>query len=154
MKPVIYVLAIGFLGAFLSQSTHVTYEWIGKDSKKTKAFSGIMGVKSIELPVKKEFIEKHWFYGEGVITTLSYPDSSSITLHLGFSIKLPFKEEPEIIDSVECVDYVERSGKTNGKNWKERNYKHIPFNIIYDNVGDREKELFERSLEKLNLNAL
>ena len=154
MKLVIYLLVFGLFGTIFNQSNYVTYEWIGKNSKKTKAFSGIMGVESIELPVKREFFENHLMYGEGIITTLSYPDSSSITLHLGFSVKLPFIEEPAILDSVESEDYIERSGIIKGKNWKERNYKKIPLNILYQDVGDKEKEIFELSLKKLRINAL
>jgi hypothetical protein len=92
---------------------------------------------------------KNTEYGEGLITKISYKDGSSITLHFGGVVKLPFCQLPECIvaDSTKTSDYISRSGYSKDKilMWCEINYSS-PFNIYYSDVRKSKKVLFDQAL--------
>lgn len=43
----------------------------------------------------KNYKQHHWYYNEGVVTTLLFPDSCLFSLHYGYTMKIPLLDEPE-----------------------------------------------------------
>jgi len=102
------------------------------------------------IDVPKGYQVKNNQYGEGLITNISYKDGSSITLHFGGVIKLPFCQLPEciVIDSIKTSVYTMRSGFSNKNKlmWREINYSSW-FNILYANVKKSNKKTFDEVLK-------
>jgi len=101
------------------------------------------------LEVPSHFKVSHDEYGEGVVFTLSYPDSSYILLHFGGDIYLPFLEGPAY-----AVDSTFKKGSTTiqighvkGKSlyWREESRAGL-INLLFCNVRKNMLPLFEKAL--------
>ena len=67
----------------------VKYNWLGKNGEAH------IGIYEAYLQIPEDYKQNHWYYGEGVVTTLLFSDSSLITLHCGFTMKIPLLDEPD-----------------------------------------------------------
>ena len=97
---------------------------------------------TINVPVN--YKESNLFYGEGIITTLTYQDSSTIVLHFGSNMTIPFCDGSEFIATDSSyVNHIKIRSGYNIKNksvWRECNYPL--YNIMYYSVPSENKELF------------
>ena len=102
---------------------------------------------TIEIP--KGYRVTNTEYGEGLITHISYKDGSSINLHFGGVVKLPFCQLPGcvLIDSTRNAKYLSRSGYTKKGYllWREDNYA-VLFNTWYIDVKKSNRIIFDKSL--------
>jgi hypothetical protein len=89
-------------------------------------------------------------YGEGMVTTLVWRDSSTILLHVGGVMTLPLLERTThtIEDSLAVPHgYSERgSGTVGDLFWREDALYGGWYNIAYESVRSRRRVLFDNSL--------
>jgi hypothetical protein len=82
------------------------------------------------LDVPIGFSADTWNYKEGIVTTLSYKDGSSIVLQRGLMYRIPMFQDPEdVVDSsIEGNERTMRKGhyKRGNKRWGEINYRILP----------------------------
>ena len=99
--------------------------------------------------IPPDFNKANWHYGEGLVTTLTYDDSSYILLHLGGNMQLPFLDEPDykVLYKKEYDNKTVRKGKVD-KNlfWCEYSFINMT-NIAYSKVSDEKIELYNKSLD-------
>jgi hypothetical protein len=127
----------------------VNYKWLGRHA------AAHISTYEIELRILKNYNQNHWYYGEGVITTITYPDSSLITLHCGFNTKIPFFDGPDyFVEEIIVLDnYIIRKG-TNMKSklyWEERNFKQEPINIAFDYVPKEKINVYQKVLDSIQI---
>ncbi len=140
-----YNLIFVFLLSGLHQSGNVA---VG-DSAAEKYWwvwsSDTLGV--LEVPSNPKVLYDE--YGEGVVFTLSYPDSSYLVLHFGGDIRLPFLDGPDyVVDSTLNKDGATiRVGhiKEKALYWREESREDL-INILYCNVTKARLQLFENAL--------
>ena len=101
------------------------------------------------LDVPSHFKESQHQYGEGVVTMLSYHDSSLIELQFGGDIRLPLLSGPEyILDStaVQKGRHIRFGHMENSKRaWQEDAMVHM-MNITFFNVRRNMIGLYEKAL--------
>ena len=127
----------------------VTYKWLGKNANAN------FGIYDLQLKIPKKYKQHHWYYGEGVVTTLLFSDSCQITLHIGFQMKVPLLDEPEFIVEEKCEldEFRIRKGisKKSKLYWEEHNYKGKPINVAFSNVPKEEISIYQKSLKSINI---
>ena len=119
----------------------ITYTW------------AVAGDTIARIEVPKGFKENNWEYGEGIVTNLTYADSSYIVLHFGFNMSLPFLKSPEhlIYNEEKKSDRTIRYGRIQHTKlcWREENLYPIPINIAFSRVPANKLKTFERSLASI-----
>ena len=78
----------------LASDTLVTFRWIGDRKKGATIQAEATPFDSFEIDVPPGFNVQHWWYGEGLLTGLHYPDGTSIALHFGGNMSLPNGDRP------------------------------------------------------------
>jgi len=151
IKSIIYILLLlnVVLIAQSDSTEYKNYHWLGKNAETT------ISVYDIELLIPKDYKQDHWYYGEGVITTLLFSDSSLVTLHFGFTMKIPLLDEQEYLlnNKEELKDYILRKGiNTKSKLfWQEHNYTGIPINIAFSNVTKEKIAVYQEVLKSIRI---
>ncbi len=114
--------------------------------------------KLARLVIPKGFKEHHWHYGEGIVTTLTYSDSSYIVLHNGFTMRLPLLDEPDyqLSKEMEWKDRIIRTGTTKNTNlvWREDHFNNEQkdvLHIAYGKVPVEKIDLFNKALDSFYL---
>ena len=128
--------------AQISDTTLVKYNWRG------------MGEYKAELLVLKDFKESNNYYGEGLITTLRYQDSSYIIFHIGGLIQHPFFNPNKdtninVTDSIKIDNGILRKGIRKDKElyWREESLQSGWINIGYGSVKVTKLKLFDKSID-------
>jgi hypothetical protein len=146
------ILALGFAISAHAQSdvdSLTVYEWLGPDGDAHFA------TVTARIEVPSGYSSNHNYYGEGVITTLTYPDSSQIILLCGTTIEAPLLPKNRPIQKK-----YERSGRKiwrgqdpDGRTyWREEQLKdQSPFVVTagYTGVKEKKKDVFNQALVSL-----
>jgi hypothetical protein len=143
----VYSIIILSLSMFLSGKS---VEGNGEILTFTWAVAGDT-IARIEVP--KGFKESNWEYGEGIVTNLTYADSSYIVLHYGLDISLPLLKSPEhlIYNEVKKSNRTIRYGRVQHTKlrWREESLYPVPINIAFSRVPANRLKTFERSLASI-----
>lgn len=128
----------------------IPFKWIGTNGE----IPNMGGGKSYWLYVLPDYKIKNWFYGEGIVTTLFYEDSSSIILHSGFTMSMPLLRLPEHILKDERKDShkISRIGNTvDNLLWREDHRLDVvpPINICYTGVISEKKNFYDEALNRI-----
>ena len=131
---------------------------IGKDSTFMKYKWKGIGEYRAELLVPNNFHENHEYYGEGIITTLRYRDSSYIFLHIGGLVQLPFfnankDNNLNLIDSIKIDNEISRKGIQKDKKlyWCEKSMQGGWINIGYGSVKPTKLKTFDKSMDSFSI---
>jgi hypothetical protein len=96
-----------------------------------------------------------WEYGEGIATTLKYPDSSFIVLHYGFTMSLPLLKSPHhlVYAETRSHDRTIRFGRVQNTRlrWREESLSDLPINIGFSGVPSAQLKTFDRALKSLKI---
>jgi len=150
MRIVVAVSLVAFPGLSCAQSISddlILYKWIGPGGEAMKDYSSF----EANIHVPEGFKEDHWFYGEGVVTTLSYSDGSYIVLHFGLTMSLPLLKPPthELEEEKKLEDSKIRHGKIQGTDlyWREVHFNSKAINIAFSEVPKEHIDLFNQALD-------
>jgi hypothetical protein len=92
LSPTAVAPPVGF--ASLVSDTLVTFRWIGDREQGAAIRAASTPFESFEIDVPPGFRVQNWWYGEGLLTGLHYPDGTSIALHFGGLMHLPDGDRP------------------------------------------------------------
>ncbi len=125
------------------------YPQNAKSNELTK-FTWLCGKDTLGvINIPPNFKINNWQYGEGLVTTLTYKDSSRIILHFGGTIHLPLLDTPfyKVINIKRHKDKTIRKGIVDDSNlfWCEYNFKDL-VNIAYAEVPNSKIKLFNSAL--------
>ena len=154
MKILNVIITLFFISSIYAQNCElISYRWLGENSVLGKSYT-LGKIEEVYLSIPKNYKQSHWHYGEGVVTTLGYSDSTYISLHIGFTISKPFLKYSANIDSVSNEIKIVRSGILNNLYWKEVNYNELPISVFYENVSASHKEFFDIITDNLVIKLL
>lgn len=141
-----WIFCLGLLGTYAGQAraqSTILYRWV---------FDGDT-LASIKIP--SGFKENQWKYGEGIVTTLAYPDSSFFAFQYGVDIRLPLFKSPDHLTRTtkETSRMTIRSGSLNHSRllWCEKTFKKIPMSIGFSRVSPASFKIFNESLSTFRL---
>ena len=150
ITTILFFLQIAF--SQIDSSSFITYKWLGENAETT------VKTYEVELHIPKNFEQKNWYCGEGVITKLLFSDSCLVTLHFGFTMKIPLLDEPEYLikDKGENENYTYRNGinKETKLFWEEFNFKNFPINAAISNIPKNNIKLFENILKSIKISEM
>ena len=103
----------------MREDSTVTFYWIGELNEGAEISNTQGGgIEYFTIEVPTGFTVEHFWYGEGLITTLNYSDGTTLNLHFGGNLK--FSEEVKEANS-EVPSPTKngsiRFGQSNGKFW-------------------------------------
>jgi hypothetical protein len=126
----------------VSQEENIQYYWIWTDTLAT-------------ITIPSGFKEQKSEYGEGIVTILSYPDSSYIILHFGFTMSLPLLKSPEhlIYGTRSTPERTIRYGRLKHSRfrWREEHFNVLPMNIAFSNVNPKLLKTFEKAFSTFSV---
>lgn len=130
-----------FPGCQPNDESHTTYCWKWKSGDT---------IATIQVPVGFHLLSE-WEYGEGKVTTLRWADSSTVVLHFGGLMHLPFLGPPRYIltDSTTDRDGYTLKGRVVGTDlwWREVQLHEGWYNIAYYDVPPDRVKLFDTMFE-------
>ena len=106
------------------------------------------------LKVPSNFKEHNWHYGEGTMTTLTYPDSSRIFLHIGGNMTVPWlwKDDYLVYESQMIGEVEIRNGRKKGTQlfWREVVFSGM-MNIGYEGITKQQIKAYDQSIDSFVL---
>ncbi len=152
MNPKLIVL-------ILASSAVLWTDALGQDSLVTYTWSSSNGdsVATINLPPGFE-VSSNWEYGEGIVTTLSWTDSSEVILQMGGNLHLPLLDSRDLLiqDSTQSRLGTSKRGKHVGRNlyWREDSIYSSWYNVAYDAIPANRVSIFDRAFSTFKPNTI